>query len=78
MIQPNKHAHPDKTLLAVTSSLLRQLRSKRTLQFDELRQHLAKSHPEATSLFLPAIDLLFILGVVVYRKQNDSFEYTGQ
>ena len=78
MIQPNKHAHPDKTLIAVASTLLKQLRNKRSSQFDELRQDLNRSNPDAMSLFLPALDLLFILGVVVYRKQNDSFEYTGK
>lgn len=78
MILPNKHSHPDKTLLAVASTLLQQLRSKRSMQFDELRQHLVKRNPGANALFLPAISLLFLLGVTVYRKQNDSFEYTGK
>lgn len=77
MIQPSKHSHPDKTLIAVTVTLLKQLRTKRSTQFDELRLHLAKRNPEAASLFLPAIDLLFLLGLVIYRKHNDSFEYTG-
>jgi hypothetical protein len=77
MIQPSKHAHPDKTLVAVTATLLKQLKGKRSIQFDELKGHLAKRNPDTVSLFLPAINLLFLLGLVIYRKHNDSFEYTG-
>jgi len=77
MIQPSKHAHPDKTLIAVTFTLLKQLRARRSAEFDELRQHLSKRNPETASLFLPAMNLLFLLGLVVYRKHNDSFEYIG-
>lgn len=77
MIQPSKHAHPDKTLIAVAVTLLKQLRSKRSTQFDELRDYLVKRTPDASSLFLPALNLLFLLGLVIYRKHNDSFEYTG-
>lgn len=77
MIQPSKHAHPDKTLVAVSVTLLKQLKSKRSIQFDELKGHLVKGNPDAVSLYLPAINLLFLLGLVIYRKHNDSFEYTG-
>lgn len=77
MIQPSKHSHPDKTLIAVAVTLLKQLKSKRSTQYDELREHLIKRYPDALSLFLPALSLLFLLGLVIYRKHNDSFEYTG-
>jgi len=77
MIQPSKHAHPDKTLIAVSFTLLTQLRSMRFVEFDELRRHLSKQNPDSDSLFLPALNLLFLLGLVAYQKHNDSFEYIG-
>lgn len=78
MIRPNKHSHPDKTLISASTVLLKRLRSKRTESFDELRKCLTKFDSDATSLFLPAINLLFMFGLVEYRKQNDTFEYVGQ
>ncbi len=78
MIRPNKHSHPDKTLVSASAVLLKRLRNKRSESFDELRQCLRKKESDAVGLFLPAMNLLFILGLVEYRKKNDTFEYTGQ
>lgn len=77
MIRPNKHSHPDKTLIFASTVLLRRLRKKRSQSFDVLRQCLAKQEADAVALFLPAVNLLFMLGLVEYRKKNDSFEYIG-
>lgn len=77
MIRPNKHAHPDKTLVSATSVLLKRLRNRRIESFDNLRDFLTNRDVELASLFLPAVNLLFILGLLEYRKQNDSFEYVG-
>ncbi|HIE2341175.1 TPA: ABC-three component system middle component 8 [Haemophilus influenzae] len=32
----------------------------------------------ASVLFLPAINLLFLLGVVKYHQKTDCFEYIGK
>lgn len=77
MIRPNKHSHPDKTLVSATAVLLKRLRKKRSETFDELRQCLIKHQSDAAGLFLPAMNLLFLLGLVEYRKKNDTFEYVG-
>lgn len=77
MIRPNKHAHPDKTLVCASAVLLKRLRSKRTETFDDLRACLIKYESDAAALFLPAVNLLFLLGLIEYRKQNDTFEYVG-
>jgi hypothetical protein len=45
--------------------------------FDDLRGFLVKHEPDAGSLFLPAMNLLFLLGLTEYRQKNDTFEYTG-
>lgn len=77
MIRPNKHSHPDKTVIAASTVILRRLRNKRTETFDELRRCLAKYDADSVSLFFPAVNLLFLLGLVEYRSKNDSFEYVG-
>ncbi len=77
MIRPSKHAHPDKTLVSASTVLLKRLRTKRSESFDELRDSLLKRDADSESLFLPAMNLLFILGLVEYRKKNDTFEYVG-
>ncbi|WP_423785746.1 ABC-three component system middle component 8 [Gimesia maris] len=77
MIRPNKHSHPDRTLISATVVLLKRLRRKRTETFDELRNCLAKSKA-SEAFFLPAMNLLFMLGLVEYRKKNDTFEYIGR
>ena len=78
MIRPNKHSHPDKTLVSASTVLLRRLRKKRSESFDQLRQCLLKQESDAAGLFLPAVNLLFMLGLVEYRKKNDTFEYVGR
>ena len=77
MIRPNKHAHPDKTLVSVSTALLDRLKKRRSLNFDDLRNWLIRKDAETESLFLPAVNLLFLLGLIEYRKKNDTFEYVG-
>lgn len=77
MIRPTKHSHPDKTVVSASTVLLRRLRNKRSASFDDLRGFLVKHEPDASSLFLPAMNLLFLLGLTEYRQKNDTFEYTG-
>jgi hypothetical protein len=78
MIKPSKHAHPDKTVVAVATILLTDLRQQRTQEFDELRQYVEKKISGAGTLYLPALNLLYLLGLVEYRSKTDAFEYTGR
>lgn len=77
MLRPNKHSHPDQTVLAAATVLLRELRKKRAVPYDELMTALAKKSRSADFLFLPAVSLLHILGLLDYRAATDSFEYRG-
>jgi hypothetical protein len=78
MIRPSKHAHPDKTMIAVATVLLKRLRQRRTQGFDDLRRHLASTSEGVDTLYLPALDLLFLLGLVEYHPKTDAFEYLGR
>jgi uncharacterized protein YbjT (DUF2867 family) len=78
MLRPSKHAHPDRTVFAAATILLRTLRGKRMVEFDDLTATLtATTGPSAEFLFLPAVSLLHILGLVEYHSTVDSFEYRG-
>lgn len=74
---PGKHAHPDQTPVAASVLLLTELRRKQTVPFDELRASLRKKTRGADFLFGPAVDLLFLLGLIEYRPKGDLFEYVG-
>ena len=78
MLVPNKHSHPDGTVLAAATAMLGELRSKRAVGFDELRRALERSTRGSEFLFTPALSLLYLLGLVDYHPTVDSFEYTGQ
>jgi hypothetical protein len=78
MLFPSKHSHPDRTVFAAATVLLKALRQKRIVAFDDLIQVLTPSAgTSAEFLFLPAVSLLHILGLVDYHATVDSFEYRG-
>lgn len=77
MLKPTKFSHPDKTVIAVAAIILGELSKKRVMKYDELFRQLKKACEGVESLFLPAINLLYLLGAIEYRKKIDSFEYVG-
>lgn len=78
MLRPSKHSHPDQTVLAAATLILRELRRDRAVEFDVLKQVLDKRVTGSDYLFTPAVSLLFLLGLAEYRPTSDLFEYTGQ
>jgi hypothetical protein len=56
---------------------LGRLRKQRVEAFDALRGTIEKSVHGGGLLLLPALSLLFLLGLVEYRPKTDSLEYVG-
>lgn len=77
MIRPTKHSHPDRTVVGIALALLTRLRSRRLEEYDALREHARKTIAGGDVLFLPALNFLFLLGLVDYRPKTDSLEYLG-
>jgi hypothetical protein len=77
MLRPGKHSDPDQTVVAAATTLLRALRRKRMVSFDELKEALERASQSPEALFLPAVNFLFLVGLVEYRPTVDSFEYVG-
>lgn len=78
MLRPSKHSHPDQTVINVAAKILERLREQRSEEYSALLQRLKKRVDGAEVLFLPALALLFLLGLVAYRPKTDSFEYVGR
>jgi hypothetical protein len=77
MLRPTKHSHPDRTVLGVALVLLSRLKSRRFDEYDALRDYARKTISGGDVLFLPALNFLFLLGLIEYRPKNDSLEYLG-
>lgn len=78
MLRPTKHSHPDRTPVGVACVILTHLRRQRVAEFSQLRKLARSSSRGSDILLLPALNLLFLVGVIEYRPKIDSFEYTGK
>lgn len=77
MLRPSKHSHPDRTVIHVSMLLLARLKGRRVEEYATLRKFVKKSVVGGDVLFLPALDVLYLLGLVEYRPKTDAFEYRG-
>ena len=77
MLRPSKHSHPDRTVINVSMLLLGRLKARRVEEYDALKKLVKKNVSGGDVLFLPAINLLYLLGLVEYRPKTDAFEYLG-
>lgn len=77
MLRPTKHSHPDRTVLNVSILLLQRLKSRRVDEYDTLRRYVKKAVVGGDVLFLPALNFLYLLGLIDYRPKTDAVEYVG-
>jgi hypothetical protein len=77
MLRPTKHSHPDRTVINVSVLLLARLRERRVDEYDLLRKYAKKSVTGGDVLFLPALNFLFLMGLIEYRPKTDAVEYVG-
>lgn len=77
MLSPGKHAHPDRTIVAVSMLLLHHLRARRVEEYDALRSLVRSNVAGGDALFRPALSLLYLLGLLEYRPKTDALEYSG-
>ena len=77
ILRPTKHSHPDRTVINLSLLILARLSSSRLEDYSALRQFSAKAVVGGEVLLLPALNFLFLLGLVEYRPKTDALEYTG-
>lgn len=77
MLRPTKHSHPDRTVINVSLLLLSRLRARRVDEYDVLRKFAKKNVVGGDVLFLPALNFLYVMGLIEYRRKTDAVEYVG-
>ena len=77
MLRPTKHSHPDRTVINVSLLLLARLKSRRLEDYDNLRKYAKKTVSGGDVLFLPALNFLYLMGLINYRPKTDAVEYVG-
>lgn len=81
MLTPDKHTNLELCVLNLAGKILMQLKTKRIVKYKVLLEHLYPDNADDTTKvgirynFLPAINLLYLLGILEYHKVMDSFEY---
>lgn len=76
MLLPRKHLDPNTCTLRIVALALAELLKRRAVQYDDLRSTMVRrAGADAELAFLPAMEVLFLLGRVEYREKTDSFEY---
>jgi len=77
MLRPTKHSHPDRTIISASLLLLTRLKAKRLDDYDSLKTFAKKTVSGGDVLFLPALNFLYLLGLIEYRPKTDAVEYVG-
>ena len=77
MLRPTKHSHPDRTVINVALLLLVRLKDRRVDEYGALRKYAKKTVTGGDVLFLPALNFLYIMGLIEYRPKTDAVEYVG-
>ncbi|OKP00645.1 ABC-three component system middle component 8 [Xenorhabdus eapokensis] len=77
MIRPSKHSHPDRTIISMSLLMLVLLKNERVVSYDKLRNYAKKTINSGEVLFLPALNFLFLMGLIEYHTKIDSIEYVG-
>jgi aspartate aminotransferase-like enzyme len=78
LLLPNKNAHPDLTIISVSSFLLSIMRKERVHNYSDLLSKLSNYDKRAIYLFTSSLELLFLLGLLQYHIKNDTLEYIGK
>jgi hypothetical protein len=77
MLRPTKHSHPDRTIINLSVLLLARLKNRRLDDYYGLQKYAKKAFSGGDVLFLPALNFLYLMGLIDYRPKTDSVEYLG-
>jgi len=77
MLRPTKHSHPDRTVISMSLLLMARLKIRRLDDYDSLRKYAKKAVVGGDALLLPALNFLYLVGLIEYRPKTDAVEYVG-
>jgi hypothetical protein len=69
--------HPDRMVIHVSLLLLARLETCRVDKYNILRTYVKTAVAGGDVLFLPALTLLNLIGLIDYRPETDVLEYVG-
>ena len=75
LLFPSKNMDPDLTVIAISSVMLKHLKKSRFETIENLRNILLQYNKRSSSLLVPSLQLLFLLGLIEYHSKNDLVEY---
>lgn len=78
LLKPNKNAHPDLTIIAVASFVLKHIKKNQLETITDLKLATIENDKDSGPLLEPALEFLFLLGLVEYHTKNDVIEYVGK
>lgn len=76
MLRPTKYSHPDRTVISLALILLVKLKDVRIEDYEKLHSY-SRKKMGGDAFFLPALNFLFLLGLIDYRPKTDAIEYIG-
>jgi hypothetical protein len=62
-------------VINVALFLIARLKKRRVEEFSVLKEYVKKHIKGGEVLFLPALNLLYLLGLIEYRPKTDAIEY---
>ncbi|MES2308822.1 MAG: ABC-three component system middle component 8 [Verrucomicrobiota bacterium] len=77
MLRPTKHSHPDRTVINVSLQIMLYLQKNRVCDYSKLLAFSKKRVIGGDVLFLPALNFLYLLGLIEYLPKADTIEYRG-
>jgi hypothetical protein len=78
MIRPTKHIDLSTCLISVVSVILSELRRTKSIPLEELDDVIqSRINTTARLNYIPALNLLFLLGSIDYDEKGDAIVYQG-
>jgi len=78
MIKPAKHLNLQVCVVRIAAIILAHLKRRRVENCATLLQKVIdRAGPDAQVWFLPALDLVYLLGRLEYHPKTDAFEYVS-
>lgn len=76
MITPTKYMDLDLSVVRVSSLIIKQFEKNKILGYSELFEYLVgKVGEDIRHVFVPALDFLYLLGMIDYHLQTDAIEF---
>mgnify|MGYP001605077382 CR=1 FL=1 len=78
MITPTKYMDLDLSIVRVASLIIKMFEQSKILEYREVLDYLiGKAGDDVKHVFVPALDFLYLLGIVEYHLHTDSIEFIG-